>query len=59
MSNLNQALGEGSILVNQSASTWKETFELAGDGLVSSNRVTSEYTQQMIDAFEELAPTWF
>ena len=56
MSNLNHALGEGSILVNQSASTWQETFELAGDGLVSSNRVTSEYTQQMIEAFEEFGP---
>ena len=56
MSNLNQAMGEGSILINQAANTWQETFELAGLGLVSSNRVTSDYTQQMIEAFEEFGP---
>ena len=56
MRNLNQALGEGSILVNQSANTWQETFQLAGDGLLSSQRVTADYTQQMIDAFNEFGP---
>ena len=56
MTNLNHALGEGSILVNQSANTWQETFQLAGDALVSSKRVTSDYTQQMIDAFNEFGP---
>ena len=56
MSNLNQALRAGSILLNQTANTWQETFQLAGLGLVSSNRVTADYTQQMIDAFDEFGP---
>ena len=56
MSNLNHAFGEGSIILTQSANTWQETFQLAGLGLVSSNRVTADYTQQMIDAFDEFGP---
>lgn len=53
---LEQALGQGSIKLQQSCSTWRETFELAGLGLVESSRTTSSYTQEMIQAFEELGP---
>ena len=51
---LEQALGQGSIKLQQSCSSWRETFELAGLGLVESSRTTSSYTQEMIQAFEEL-----
>jgi PTS system ascorbate-specific IIA component len=53
---LEQALGQGSIKLQQSCSSWRETFELAGLGLVESSRTTSSYTQEMIQAFEELGP---
>lgn len=53
---LEQALGQGSIKLQQSCSSWRETFELAGLGLVESSRTTSAYTQEMIQAFEELGP---
>ena len=51
---LEQALGQGSIKLQQSCSSWRETFEIAGLGLVESSRTTSAYTQEMIQAFEEL-----
>lgn len=53
---LNQALAEGSILVREHASNWKQAIELAGKALVRSNRTTAEYTQAMVQAFEELGP---
>jgi PTS system ascorbate-specific IIA component len=53
---LEQALGQGSIKLQQSCASWRETFELAGLGLVESSRTTSSYTQEMIQAFEELGP---
>ncbi len=53
---LEQALGQGSIKLQQSCVSWKETFELAGLGLVESSRTTSAYTNEMIQAFEELGP---
>ena len=53
---LEQALGQGSIKLQQSCVSWRETFELAGLGLVESSRTTSEYTNEMIQAFEELGP---
>ncbi len=53
---LEQALGQGSIKLQQSCSSWRETFELAGLGLVESSRTTSDYIQEMIQAFEELGP---
>ena len=53
---LEQALGQGSIKLQQSCSSWRETFELAGLGLVESSRTTSAYTQEMIQGFEELGP---
>lgn len=53
---LEQALGQGSIKLQQSCSSWRETFELAGLGLVESSRTTSSYTQEMIQAYEELGP---
>lgn len=56
MSALNQALGIDSIRLNQSANTWTECFEIAGEALVSSNRVSENYIQDMIDAFIELGP---
>ena len=56
MSPVLSALGEGSIKLQQSCLSWRESFELAGAGLVDSNRTTSEYTQEMIQAFEELGP---
>ena len=57
MSNLlNQALAEGSISVRATASNWKQAIELAGDALVTSKRTTTQYTEAMIQAFEELGP---
>jgi PTS system ascorbate-specific IIA component len=53
---LEQALGQGSIKLQQSCVSWRETFELAGLGLVDSSRTTSAYTNEMIQAFEELGP---
>jgi len=53
---LNQALAEGSITLKAKAIDWKLAIELAGVGLVASGRCTSEYTQAMIQAFEELGP---
>ena len=53
---LEQALGQGSIKLQQSCVSWRETFELAGLGLVESSRTTSAYTNEMIQAFEELGP---
>ena len=53
---LEQALGQGSIKLQQSCVSWRETFELAGLGLVESSRTTSSYIQEMIQAFEELGP---
>ena len=53
---LNQALAEGSISVRATASNWKQAIELAGEALVRSNRTTAEYTQAMVQAFEELGP---
>jgi PTS system ascorbate-specific IIA component len=53
---LEQALGQGSIKLQQSCVSWRETFEIAGLGLVESSRTTSAYTNEMIQAFEELGP---
>ena len=53
---LTKALGEGSIKVQQSCVSWRESFELAGAALVESNRTLEGYTQEMIQAFEELGP---
>ena len=53
---LGKALGIGSIKLQQSCSSWRETFELAGCALVDSKRTTAQYTQEMIQAFEELGP---
>jgi len=53
---LDAALGEGSILLNQEASSVAECFSLAGSALVASNRTTPEYTNQMIEVFNELGP---
>ena len=53
---VNNALGVGSILLQQRAVDWRECFQLAGNALVASRRVTETYIQEMIDAFEELGP---
>lgn len=53
---LSLALGEGAIKLQQTCSSWRESFELAGAGLVESKRTISAYTQEMIEAFEELGP---
>jgi PTS system ascorbate-specific IIA component len=53
---LNQALAEGSISVRAPASNWKQAIELAGDALVTSQRATTQYTEAMVQAFEELGP---
>jgi PTS system ascorbate-specific IIA component len=53
---VNNALGVGSILLQQSAANWRECFQLAGNALVESKRVRDSYIQEMIDAFEELGP---
>jgi len=50
------ALGEGSISLQQTCSSWRECFEIAGAGLVQSKRTTNQYTLEMIQAFEELGP---
>lgn len=53
---LNQALAEGSISIRATASNWKQAIELAGDALVTSQRTTTQYTEAMVQAFEELGP---
>jgi PTS system ascorbate-specific IIA component len=53
---LNQALAEGSISARATASNWKQAIELAGDALVTSKRTTTQYTEAMVQAFEELGP---
>jgi PTS system ascorbate-specific IIA component len=53
---LSLALGQGSIKLQQSCISWRECFELAGAGLVESKRTVHAYTQEMIQAFEELGP---
>jgi PTS system ascorbate-specific IIA component len=53
---LSLALGQGSIKLQQSCASWRESFELAGQGLVESNRTVAAYTQEMIQAFDELGP---
>ena len=53
---LNQALAEGSISVRATASNWKQAIELAGDALVTSKRTTTQYTEAMVQAFEDLGP---
>ena len=56
MSALGDALGDKSIKLSVSASTWTEAITLAGDALELSGRTTAEYTRAMIEAFEELGP---
>ncbi|MEN9737627.1 MAG: hypothetical protein RJA26_860 [Actinomycetota bacterium] len=56
MSLLQRALGDGSILLNQSATEWRQAVRLAGAGLVASGRTTAEYTEAMIATIEELGP---
>ena len=51
-----QALAEGSISVKATASNWRQAIELAGDALVTSQRTTTQYTEAMVQAFEELGP---
>jgi PTS system ascorbate-specific IIA component len=51
-----KALGQGSIKLQQPCLSWKESFEVAGAALVESNRTTAQYTQDMIQAFEDLGP---
>jgi PTS system ascorbate-specific IIA component len=53
---LQNAFGDGSIKIQQSVTSWRESFEVAGAGLVDSNRTVDAYTQEMIQAFEELGP---
>jgi PTS system ascorbate-specific IIA component len=50
------AFGEGSIKIQQVVTSWRESFEVAGTGLVDSKRTVPAYTQEMIQAFEELGP---
>lgn len=50
------AFGEGSIKIQQAVTSWRESFEVAGAGLVDSKRTVPAYTQEMIQAFEELGP---
>ncbi len=56
MSALGDALGDKSIKLSVSASTWTEAITLAGDALELSGRTTAAYTRAMIEAFEELGP---
>jgi len=56
MSLLQRALGDGSILLNQSATEWRQAVRLAGAGLVASGRTTAEYTEAMIATIEDLGP---
>ena len=53
---LQQAFGDGSIKLHQDCLSWRESFEVAGTALFESKRTLSSYTQEMIQAFEELGP---
>lgn len=56
MSALGDALGDNSIKLSASASSWTQAITLAGDALEQSGRTTAAYTRSMIEAFEELGP---
>ncbi|MEY4367225.1 MAG: hypothetical protein RLZ28_640 [Actinomycetota bacterium] len=45
-----------SVLLQRSASSWREAIALAGEGLVSAGVATDLYTQAMIDVVEENGP---
>jgi len=53
---LAEAFAEDSIRVLAAALDREHAVELAGDLLVSSGRVTPEYTTQMVEVFETLGP---
>ena len=54
MSLLQQALGEGSVVIGASANDWQDAVAIAGNALVASGCTTPEYTQAMIDNVLEL-----
>lgn len=56
MSLLEKAFGQGAILLNQTAADWQAAVRLSGVGLVASGCATSDYTDAMIEAIEELGP---
>jgi len=53
---LSEAFADDSIRVLAAALDREHAVELAGDLLVSSGRVTPEYTQQMVEVFETHGP---
>lgn len=53
---LADAFGENSIRVLAAALDREHAIELAGDLLVSSGRVTPEYTEEMVDVLESHGP---
>lgn len=53
---LGQAFGPGSIQVCAEAADWRAALRLAGDCLVESGCTLPGYTEQMIQAVEELGP---
>ena len=53
---LGQAFGPGSIQAKASANDWRAALRLAGELLVTSGCVLPDYTEQMIQAVEELGP---
>ena len=53
---LAEAFAEDSIRVLAAALDREHAVELAGDLLVSSGRVTPEYTEQMVEVFETHGP---
>lgn len=53
---LAEAFAEDSIRVSAAALDREHAVELAGDLLVSSGRVTPEYTAQMVEVFETHGP---
>ena len=54
MSLLQQALGEGSVVIGASAKDWQDAVAIAGNALVASGCTTPDYTQAMIDNVLEL-----
>jgi len=53
---LTELLPVGAIRIGESAPDWRAAVRLAGDALVVSGATTSTYTEEMVEAIEQLGP---
>jgi len=54
--NLADYLPDGAIITGAIVADWREAVKLAGEALVTQGAVTDAYSQQMIQAVEDLGP---